>query len=134
LTVVALFNILPPLADTSLKLALWVAVGVTMGSLVAAILTGVFNTIGRRVLERDGFLQPHPTAKKARGGLMETIMDFFRHLKDFSIEFWFIAILNFTFFCLLAFVGFSTVYFSSKYGTLNFTPKKPTNCNCDTPK
>jgi len=97
-------------------------VGVTVGSLVAAILTSVFNTIGRRILERDGFLHPHPTTKKARGGVTKMIIEFFSHLKDFSIEFWFIAILNFTFFCLLAFVGFSTVYFSSKYGKLNFAP------------
>lgn len=114
---VAVFNVLPPLADSSLQLALWVAVGVTIGSFVAAVLTCIFNIYGRRILERDGFLHPHTqNLKKEKKSIVEVVGDFFGHLKEFSLQFWCLAILNFTFFCLLAFVGFSTVFFASKYG------------------
>ena len=117
LTGVALFNILPPIATSSLKIALWVVVGVAVGSFVAVLFTNFFSIMGQRILERDGFIQPHRKTKKDLRSMLDSIAEFFGQLKDFSVEFWYLVTLNFTFFCLLAFVAFSTVYFTTKYGT-----------------
>ena len=98
-------------SSTSLSSGSWL----TDGFNTANLITSFFSTTGKRILRRDGFLPPQ-VDKKDNKTFGELVSDFFLQLKGFSLELWCLVILNFTFFSLLAFIAFATVFFSTKYG------------------